>query len=496
MNKAFSVILLFIIFFPVLNAVEYDSTPGKLSSLVKDKNITGLKINGSMDVRDFKFIADSLNSLKELDLKDVTIEAHNNRTAYFGNKIEYEANRLPHLCMFGKEYTSVILPDNLKSIDDGAMACCKNLSAVNLPESLEIIGEYAFYECEILKSVVIPASVSNINNFAFSKCSNLESLTINSGSELSIGNYTFSKCPRLKEIKLSDNLKQIGAGAFSLCKNITSVTFPGKIECIKEEAFMGTSLIDVDLSKCSTLRSIGEWSFADNKQLESIVLPEALESLGDGAFFYDTALQKITLPDNIHKINDFLFSKCSAMDSEKILPENITEIGNYAFYNWSSLSKFYFPASLEKIGNNAFEGNNAVSMFSIKAVTPPELGENVFAGINQQVTPLIVPDASKELYKNVPQWKEFRVISDLVSVTEIENRNPVKIFFIEKTLCIEATSDMNEVVLYDLSGTTLVKRNPGSPSVRIETDNFTGRFYIVSVLSDDNTRNNYKLIRE
>ena len=497
MNKAFSSILLFFICLPAIHAGDYNSTPGKLSSLMQDdKNITRLKITGTMDVRDFKFIADSLLSLQELDLSGVTIEAYNSLTAYFGSKIKYEANTLPHLCMFGKEYTSVILPDNLKSIDEGALACCKNLQYINLPTSLEIIGEYAFYECETIRSVTIPGSVSNINNFAFSKCKNLEKLTINNGKELSIENYAFSKCPELKDIKLPDNLKLIGSGAFSLCKNINSVTFPVKLEYINEEAFMGTSIVEVDLSRCNLLRSIGEWSFADNKKLESVVLPEALESLGEGAFFYDTALQKVIIPDNISKINDFLFSKCSAMDSEKILPENITEIGNYAFYNWSNLSKFYFPASIEKIGNNAFEGSKNVSMFTIQAVTPPELGENVFAGINQPVIPLLVLENSVALYKNALQWKEFKVTSEIGSVTTTGNRTPVKIFFIEKTLCIEAPADIKEVVLYDPSGIILMKRNPGTPSVRMETDNYTGKLYVVSVLQDDDTRSNYKLIRE
>lgn len=497
MNKAFSSILLFIICLQAVSAAEYNVTPGRLSSSMQTyKNITHLKITGSIDVRDFKFIADSLCALKELDLSEVNIEAYNNRTPYFGNKVEYEANCLPHLCMFGKEYTSVILPENLKSIGDGALAYCKKLSVVSLPASLESIGEYAFYECETIKSVIIPASVTNINNFAFSKCTNLESVVITSGKELSIGNYAFSKCPVLTEIKLSDNLKLIGTGAFSLCKNIISVTFPEKLEYIKEEAFMGTSLTDVNLSRCHLLKSIGDWSFADNSSLESVMLPETLESVGNGAFFYDTKLQQITLPENISKINDFLFSKCSSMDSEKILPKNISEIGNYAFYNWNTLSKFHFPASLKGIGNNAFEGCNNVSKFTIDAFTPPALGDNVFARINQPVIPLIVPINTKEIYKVSPQWKEFKVTEDLVSVKKTYSGEQIKIFFRNKTLYIEAPSDIKCVTIYDPGGTTLLKRNPDTPSVTIETESYTGRFYIVSVITNDDTVHNYKLIRE
>ena len=49
-------------------ATSVESRPGELASLLSDHSITTLKVTGEMDARDFKFIADNLSLLSELDL--------------------------------------------------------------------------------------------------------------------------------------------------------------------------------------------------------------------------------------------------------------------------------------------------------------------------------------------------------------------------------------------------------------------------------------------
>ena len=59
---------------------------------------------------------------------------------------------------------SIILPDTLTSIGEGAF--CNNiyLTNINLPQSLETFGEKSFYGCWNLESMTIPNSVSNIDD--------------------------------------------------------------------------------------------------------------------------------------------------------------------------------------------------------------------------------------------------------------------------------------------------------------------------------------------
>ena len=80
-----------------------ESQPGKLESLLTDHSITSLKVTGTIDARDFKFIADNLLALSEIDLSEVTIAAYcNEETATFGADNNFAAASIPCTSFFGK----------------------------------------------------------------------------------------------------------------------------------------------------------------------------------------------------------------------------------------------------------------------------------------------------------------------------------------------------------------------------------------------------------
>lgn len=63
---------------------------------------------------------------------------------------------------------SVVLPESLLIIDDGAFMNCHRLKSVTLPSSVYAIGSSAFVECP-LSVITIPASVRFIGSEAFAK---------------------------------------------------------------------------------------------------------------------------------------------------------------------------------------------------------------------------------------------------------------------------------------------------------------------------------------
>jgi len=67
------------------------------------------------------------------------------------------------------------LPNTVKSIEDGAFACCFSFESIDLPSSLESIGAWTFQDSG-LKSITIPASVTSIRALAFDKCKDLKSV--------------------------------------------------------------------------------------------------------------------------------------------------------------------------------------------------------------------------------------------------------------------------------------------------------------------------------
>lgn len=480
-----------------MQSIEVTSTPGKLSELLQnDKNATALIIHGTIDVRDFYFIAESLPNLLQIDLSDTEIMAYNSNTLYFGSKANYEAGVLPTLCMFGKQYTTIILPSTLTFIDDGALSGCSKITKLQFPSTLTGIGEYALYDCDELTSIEIPANVKNIKNYAFAKCDKLVSVKyLASATPITINNYCFYNSPMLSSVTLAPNTYSIGAGAFASCPQLSNIDFPNSLALLSEEAFKATPLINVDLSKCTSLRTIGQWAFADNKAMKSIKLPPNIESIGNGAFFYNTSLSEITLPDGIKNISDFMLTGCSSIACDKLLTNNITEIGKYAFSDWSQMLYFYIPEKISNIGDNAFERCKNLANLDIAAITVPTLGNSVFAEINQPTVALHVPAQSYTAYKNAAQWKEFNVKSDLTDIEAVKDEN-IKVFFVNTLLNIEATSAIKEVRMYDFSGIELVRLAPNSNSTQINTETYFGNNYILGVMLHNGTIKQIKLARK
>ena len=177
--------------------------------------------------------------------------------------------------------TSVIIPNSVTSIGDGAFSHCSGLTSVIIPNSVTSIGESAFYGCvfarynfvnnstltsdnnwgatlydeetedglvindhtvrkcrEWATSVTIPNSVTSIGNMAFYYCSGLTSVTI-PNSVTSIGNQAFRYCSGLTSVTIPNSVTSIGNQAFFICKGLTSVTIPNSVISIGKEAFCG-----------------------------------------------------------------------------------------------------------------------------------------------------------------------------------------------------------------------------------------------------------------
>lgn len=481
-----------------IQALEVTSTSGNLSKLLqKNKDVITLTVKGTMDVRDFKFISDSLPALSQIDLSGVNISEYNNNIAFFGSKVNYKANVLPHLCMFGKPYKSIKLPSTITAIDDGALSGCTGITELILPNKLTTIGSYALYDCDALGSINIPASVTLIGDYAFAKCNKLSTiLNTTSTNTVAIGKYSFNNCPLLKTVTLSPNTTTIGSGAFASCSQLTTLSFPSALISIGEEAFKATPLTKVDLSGCTSLSTIGQWAFADNKAMQSINLPISIESIGNGAFFYNSSLKQIVLPPSITKISDFMLTGCVNIEADKVLNSEITEIGKYAFTDWNLMVKFYIPKNVTYIGDNAFENCKNITMFIAEPIEVPALGENVFKGIDQPNTKLCVPVNSLNAYKGATQWNGFNITTDPATSINNDSKKYLKAFFTNRILNIEASSTIKEVRMHDFSGIELIRINPNNNSTTIDTKTYSGQNYIVSVLLEDNTIKQFKLARK
>lgn len=68
-------------------AIVIANTAGQLASRLSDTQVESLTIVGTMDARDFKFIADNLHRLSSIDLGFVTIEGYEAQEPVFAQQI-------------------------------------------------------------------------------------------------------------------------------------------------------------------------------------------------------------------------------------------------------------------------------------------------------------------------------------------------------------------------------------------------------------------------
>lgn len=390
------------------HATVIDNTAGSLESLTTDRSITSLTVTGSMDARDFKFIADSLVGLNELDLSQVQIVGYANANKpLVGTFFTFPADELPATVLMGSEISSIVLPQGLKSLGHASLAGCANLKQVELPESLTSIGSYALSGSGI-ESITVPQSVTSIGESAFARCAALQSATI---SVNVIPDYAFFGTAALSQLTLGSNVTTIGRSAFNGCTALNEITVgeDNNIQVIDAEAFIGASAQGFDLNKLANLESIGAWAFA-GAGLQAANLPQSVGTIGQGAFYYTPSLTTATLPQGITIVPDYAFAG-AALNGKFALSEDVEGVGNYAFYNDSAISVFTIPAAVSYLGSWAMAGMTKLDTVNAAPAVVPELGDSVWAGIMQSAVMLNTADNDiADLYAAVDQWKEFHIL--------------------------------------------------------------------------------------
>ena len=171
---------------------------------------------------------------------------------------------------YGKQITSVSLPEGLRAIGVSAFKDCRALKNIALPDGLSVISPGTFDGCESLEKIAIPNAVRKIQTSAFSGCNRLKEITWSFSLE-EIGNEAFKGCYSLNEIRIPPRVRTIGYNAFADCWAAKSLVFYGKIESIGIGAFHNCSALGKVFIP-NSVKSMGIFAFGNDRKNVSILV--------------------------------------------------------------------------------------------------------------------------------------------------------------------------------------------------------------------------------
>ena len=341
-------------------------------------------------------------NLKSIDLSETsltTLSAH-----LFENCIKLSSVILPKnlkfiddFCFAGTNFSTFKSPETLESIGNKVFERCPNLKSVDISSlHIKILPQYTFYKCIKLKKFYLPKEITELGEGCFALCHSISYFSFKNTQIIAIGAKAFMKCEQLNQIEFSKLVSSIsdeafhhceklttidisstiivsiGVLAFSNCHNLQSITFPKTLLLIGEKAFEDTSLSEIILP--SSLSTLGPKSFSSCKELRSADLSlTSLTSISD-QFVYSTALSHVLLPNCMTVIEDNAFSETSLSTIQ--LPTELERIGDKAFAG-TRLTKISFQGTkLSSIGVEAF------TRTQLKSIILPEtlinLGDSCF----------------------------------------------------------------------------------------------------------------------
>lgn len=476
------------------SAITVESTPGNLATVVgENTNETSLVVSGELNAADFEFIVNNLTSLTSLDLSEAIVVAYSGNPVLLG-KTEYPSNTIPAYALAGLPIQNIAFPKKLQAIGEGALSATK-FTSITIPETVTEIGVGAFSNCDELTSITIPSTVTSLGSHAFIDCNKLT--TVNIGIS-TINSSTFARCKSLNNV-IAPSLISIGEYAFNGCSSLEEFNFAPSLTVIGNSAFQATGLRAIDFSASESLDSIGAWAFAQCGALTTAIMNNNTSKIGEGAFFDNASLVSFNMPLVCKSVANYIFKGNISIDTTNVLNHNVTTIGDYALMGWNHVTTFTLPNSLQFIGSNAFEGWTSLSQLNAEDVENgvPELGENVWNGVDQSKVTLNVSNQLADDFSAADQWKEF-IINDPTSVENTINNeilNRVSAYFAGYDLIVKADSKIAQISIFDSSARQYAIETINSTDYIISTANWDCRLYIVKVILADGTISTFKIAR-
>ena len=113
------------------------------------------------------------------------------------------------------------------------------LKSINLPMGLELIGTDSF-KGSGLRTIIFPNTLYWIGDGAFAECQELDNIILPKNIDR-ISARMFKGCRNIRKFEMSESVTEIGEQAFYRCKSMDMIYIPDSVAMIGDNAFADTS---------------------------------------------------------------------------------------------------------------------------------------------------------------------------------------------------------------------------------------------------------------
>jgi hypothetical protein len=311
-----------------------------------------------------------------VDDVDLSFDGNIGDYAFFGcvnmsNAVVKNVGKVGNYAFSGCTNMSNAEVKNTGDVGSYAFSDCTTLETATLGEEVTSLGNHSFENCSSLKEITIPNAMQAIGEHAFQNCSSMTKVKIGTGIK-SIETYTFAGCSKLTNMQIGTNVTTINTYAFSSCTSLPKIRIPQAVTDIRNSVFYKCSCLqNVIIEDRKEILNLGSNSSATTSYgnplfsscpLDSVYIGGNISYNTSGSYGYSPFYQNTTLRSVVSKgdVGDHEFSGCTALESVT-LGEEVTSLGTGSFSNCSSLKEITIPNAVRTIGQYAFSNCSAMT---------------------------------------------------------------------------------------------------------------------------------------
>lgn len=302
----------------------------------------------------------------------------------------------------GCQMESIVIPGNVKRIEDGVFQNMDAMKTITLCEGVEYLGTYIFGGCDSLEILNIPSTVTKIGYSDYSiymgSCIGLKAINVDPANEYysSVDGVLFNKEKTILCMYPASSLNEsfeipaavtaVASGSFTGAEKLKSLTVEeGNTEFYAED---GVLYQDDILHTYPAGKTDESWQIKSSGD-------HSVTRIGENAFSANRHIRDLIIGEGILIIEGSTFKDCRNLRTVT-LPESLQEIRYAAFLN-SGVTKITIPSNVTEIEHQAFLVCDELEYVEFTGTSAPEIGYE-FAGSCEKLEYVYVPEGTQQTY--------------------------------------------------------------------------------------------------